>query len=211
MMISPEYFYESELKGKSIEQIDKVIRSLKREMNSLKKDIETADEEAVVVMPSPEVRLKCTREYLDMARKAYAEAGGVYEPNQTEQRIIDFDLNLEYISKIKLTMSSFFTGQQTYTYLVEGDKVEWEFGGFSYSDFILPEETIKDKKILVEALREFHLGEWKCKYVDPYVLDGTQWELCIEYTNGRKALKYYGSNAFPFNFDEFVEFMGEIS
>lgn len=211
MMISPESFYESELKGKSIEQIDKVIRKLKREMNSLKKEIETADEDAVLIMPSPDVQLKCTREYFDMAKKAYAEAGGVYVPNQVEQRVIDFDLNLEYISKIKLTMSSFFTGQQTYTYLVEGDKARWEFGGFSHSDFKLPEETIKDKKTLVEALREFHLGEWKHRYVDSGVLDGSQWELRIEYMNGRKAGDYYGSNAFPFNFDEFAEFMGEIS
>ena len=37
MMISPQTFYERELRGKNAEQINKVIVRLKREMNRLKK------------------------------------------------------------------------------------------------------------------------------------------------------------------------------
>lgn len=77
-------------------------------------------------------------------------------------------------------------------------------------DFKLPEYRPETKQELLDAFREFHIGEWKHKYVDSDVLDGTQWELVIEYSNGRKTAKYYGGNAFPFNFDEFAEFMGDI-
>ena len=212
MMISPESFYHMELEGKSISQIEKVIRKLKKEMTNLKKAIECPDPEApsVLMEPSLEVQLKCTREYLERAKVALVEAGGEYVPNQAEQRVIDFDNNIEFISKIRFDIGGFFNGNQIFTYSISGDKVTWGRGGFSFVDFKLPEYTPQTKKELLDAFREFHIGEWKHKYVDPYVLDGTQWGLEIEYSNGRKTAKYYGSNAFPFNFDEFSEFMGDI-
>ena len=201
-----------ELEGKSISQIEKVIRKLKKEMTNLKKAIECPDPEApsVLMEPSLEVQLKCTREYLERAKVALVEAGGEYVPNQAEQRVIDFDNNIEFISKIRFDIGGFFNGNQIFTYSISGDKVTWDRGGFSFVDFKLPEYTPQTKKELLDAFREFHIGEWKHKYVDPYVLDGTQWGLEIEYSNGRKTAKYYGSNAFPFNFDEFSEFMGDI-
>ena len=72
MMICPEVFYESELKGKSVEQIEKVIRRLKKEMTNLKKTIEWPDPEHIRIEmhPSLEVQLKCTREYLERAKNA---------------------------------------------------------------------------------------------------------------------------------------------
>ena len=104
MMISPESFYHMELEGKSISQIEKVIRKLKKEMTNLKKAIECPDPEApsVLMEPSLEVQLKCTREYLERAKVALVEAGGEYVPNQAEQRVIDFDNNIEFIQKFDL-------------------------------------------------------------------------------------------------------------
>lgn len=212
MMISLESFYNMELEGKSVEQIEKVIRRLKRELSSLKKAIESPDPEGGIIEmhPSFEVQIKCTREYLERAKVALVEAGGEYVPNQAEQRVIDFDNNIEFISKIRFDIGGFFTGNQIYTYTVEGDKVEWNLGGFSFVDLKLPEYRQETRQELLDAFREFHIGEWEHKYVDPDVLDGTQWELRIEYSNGRKPAEYYGSNAFPFNFDEFSEFMGDV-
>ena len=39
------------------------------------------------------------------------------------------------------------------------------------------------------------------------MLDGTQWELTVEYNDGRK-LSYNGSNAYPFSFNRLCELMG---
>lgn len=119
----------------------------------------------------------------------------------------DFDSNIEFISKIKLTLMSFFGGQQIYTYLINGDEVKWESDGADSVSLFSQEETVLQKTALVEALREFHLGEWEPEYFNPHVLDGMQWELRIEYSNGKEPLDYCGINAFPFNFDEFAEFM----
>lgn len=212
MMISPESFYHMELEGKSIEQIEKAIRRLKKEMTNLKKAIEWPDPGnlKVIMHPSLEVQLKCTREYLECAKAALVEAGGEYVPNQAEKRVIDFENNIEFISKIRFSVGGFFNGNHIYTYTINGDKVDWDLGGFSFVDFKLPECRPETKQELLDAFREFHIGEWKHKYVDPDVLDGTQWELRIEYSNGRRPAEYYGSNAFPFNFDEFAEFMGDV-
>ena len=40
------------------------------------------------------------------------------------------------------------------------------------------------------------------------ILDGTQWELKIEYSNGRKAFTSGGSNSYPYNFKKLTELFG---
>ena len=50
---------------------------------------------------------------------------------------------------------------------------------------------------------ELYLHEWKKRYVDPEVLDGTQWELTLKLTGGRKR-EYYGSNLFPYRWADLV-------
>jgi hypothetical protein len=47
--------------------------------------------------------------------------------------------------------------------------------------------------------------EWKKQYYpDGVIMDGEQWELEIRLT-GRRARKYYGSNAFPAYWEELFE------
>lgn len=52
------------------------------------------------------------------------------------------------------------------------------------------------QKIVNTLYSQLYLHEWKKKYVDPLVLDGTQWSLDIKLTNGRNR-HYYGSNLYP--------------
>ena len=43
---------------------------------------------------------------------------------------------------------------------------------------------------------------------NPYVLDGTQWELTLEFSNGRRKVCFYGNNKYPWCFDKLTEFFG---
>ena len=86
MMISPEGYYEVSLKGKAQAEILKEIRSLKREINQLKRYMEEHSLEPEEMFPTRLTRLKCNREYLDRAIQAYAEAGGIYKPTKAEQK-----------------------------------------------------------------------------------------------------------------------------
>ena len=206
MMISPETYYEMNLKGKSQEEIMKKIRSLKIKIGQLKRSIENADDIVCEVFPGRQTRLKCYRDYLERAIQAYEEAGGEYVRSKAEQKDHDFNEALDSMSKLVFTIGGFFCGHETRTFTVSDGQVlvdvektmismdKEEYGPYRKEDFI-------------SGIKALHIGEWKRTYNDPLVMDGTQWELDIYYNNGRKAVKISGSNAYPYNFEDLKEFL----
>ena len=87
MMISPEGYYEMNLKGKSQQEIMTEIRSLKREIGRLKRKLEEhCFDQKVTMYPNPLTRISCSRDYLERAKQAYEEAGGIYQPTKAELR-----------------------------------------------------------------------------------------------------------------------------
>ena len=206
MMISPETYYEMNLKGKSQEEIMKKIRSLKIQIGQLKRSIENADDIVCEVFPGRQTRLKCYRDYLERAIQAYEEAGGEYVRSKAEQKDHDFNDALDSMSQLMSTIGGFFCGHETRTFTVSDGQVlvdvektmismdKEEYGPYRKEDFI-------------SGIKALHIGEWKRTYNDPLVMDGTQWELDIYYNNGRKAVKISGSNAYPYNFEDLKEFL----
>ena len=209
MMISPEGYYEVNLKGKSQQDILKEIRSLKREINQLKRHLEEHSLAPEEMIPTRLTRLKCNREYLERAIQAYQEAGGQYIPTKAEQKSQDFDAALDSIQKLMLSIGGFFGGYEIRTYTVSGDKVVLDVDHtLILKPSNLPVYYPFTKDEFIAGLKKIHIGEWKKNYIDPYVLDGTQWELEICFDNERKPLKISGSNAFPYNFSDLTEFLG---
>ena len=206
MMISPETYYEMNLKGKSQEEIMKKIRSLKIQIGQLKRSIENTDDMVLEVFPSRLTRLKCDRDYLERAIRAYEEAGGEYVRSKAEQKDHDFNEALDSMSKLVFTIGGFFCGHETRTFTVSDGQVlvdvektmismdKEEYGPYRKEEFI-------------SGIKALHIGEWKRTYNDLLVMDGTQWELDIYYNNGRKAVKISGSNAYPYNFEDLKEFL----
>ncbi len=210
MMISPESYYELNLKGKSQKEIMHEIRSLKREISRLKRIIETPppDIEAYE-SPLPLTRVKCYREYLDRAIRAYEEVGGVYKKTKSEQRVYDFDQALDSIDRLIFSIGGFFGGFAKRIYTVSGERIKLNIEHDmvedpSYQPTCYP--LMKDE--FIAGLRALHIGEWKKEYCDPYVKDGTQWELEIMFTGERKPIQISGSNAYPYNFEDLTEFLG---
>ena len=206
MMISPETYYEINLKGKSQEEIMKKIRSLKIQIGQLKRSIENTDDMVLEVFPSRLTRLKCDRDYLERAIRAYEEAGGEYVRSKAEQKDHDFNEALDSMSKLVFTIGGFFCGHETRTFTVSDGQVlvdvektmismdKEEYGPYRKEEFI-------------SGIKALHIGEWKRTYNDLLVMDGTQWELDIYYNNGRRPTKISGSNAYPYNFDDLKEFL----
>lgn len=57
--------------------------------------------------------------------------------------------------------------------------------------------SAKEWQNLVDQLyNHLFLDDWKRKYVDEGILDGTQWELTVQLDEKRKR-EYYGSNMYP--------------
>jgi len=216
MMISPESYYEMNLKGKSIEQITSAIRGLKNEIGHLKNIMEHPDYGSEPIMcPSEETRLWCTREYLERAKLALLEAGGTYKPSQADLKAAAFDDNLSAISRIVFCIGGYFGGYETRTVSFDGEDLQITV---QHSLAIDPDEP-QDEFILpvnktefLDELSSLHIGEWRGSYNPErfgyMVLDGTQWELEIHYNNGTKPFKSHGSNSFPYNFNAFQELLG---
>ena len=206
MMISPETYYEMNLQGKSPKEIMKKIRSLKIQIGQLKRSIEKTDDIVCEVFPGRLTRLKCDRDYLERAIRAYEEAGGEYVRSKAEQKDHDFNEALDSMSKLVFTIGGFFCGHETRTFTVSDGQVlvdvektmismdKEEYGPYRKEEFI-------------SGIKALHIGEWKRTYNDLLVMDGTQWELDIYYNNGRRPTKISGSNAYPYNFDDLKEFL----
>ena len=216
MMISPETYYEMNLKGKTAEQIMSAIRGLKNEIGHLKNVMEHPDYGSEPIMcPSESTRLWCTREYLERAKVALMEAGGEYKPSQAELKAVEFEHNFSAICEIVFTIGGYFGGYETRTISLDGGDLQVNV---QHSLSIEPEEPTAefilpvDKNEFLDELSRLHIGEWRGSYNPErfgyVVLDGTQWELEIHYNNGAKPFKSHGSNSFPYNFDELQELLG---
>ncbi len=207
MMISPETYVESEIKGKSKEEMLKKIRGLKQEIGRLRNKLENIDIEDIIIEPSPVTRLKVYKDYLRYAIKEYQAAGGEYRMSHKEKKAAAFDADIENIVSVELTYGGFFGGTEQRKVYFDGDDIKYErkfYNGAGDYDEILFLDM--DKKSFLEELANIHIGEWKHEYDDPDTLDGTQWELVIEYSNRRRR-SYWGSNAYPYNFRELLELM----
>jgi hypothetical protein len=212
MMISPESYYEEYLKGKNEKQIMTAIRGLKQKIGRLKNIMESPDygNEAIII-PSESTRLWCTRLYLDRAKQALADVGGTYVPSKAEQKVELFDVSVPAISKVVFGIGGFFCGYETRTVTVYEEHIHFDV---EYSLILKPSnlpdglDYLCDKDEFLDGIREFHVGEWRTNYMNPYVLDGTQWNLTIEFSDEHKPFKTGGSNAYPYNFDALKELLG---
>lgn len=210
MMIGPEGYYEERLKGKNADQIMTAIRGLKREISRLKLIMEKPDYHCMM-HPSEDVRIWCNRLYLERAKQALIEVGGTYIPTKVEKKEEEFNASLPYIGKVEFSIGGFFSGVETKTFTIDGDKVNTEVSSMKFPPE-LPEDNddeAMDKETLIEGLADLHIGEWRKRY-DPsrwgyMVCDGTQWHLYIYFTNGKRPVKIEGSNDYPYNFNSLLE------
>ncbi len=214
MMICDETFYEMRLKGKTTKQIMTVIRGLKQEKTRLKNIIEHPNYrlKQLVISPSEEVRFYMTCDYLERAKQALIEAGGVYIPSATEQKAIDFDDRIPYIKELKFSIGGFFEGYETKTFTVMGDKVHTTIEHSKDSKPSNSEDSkieLMDKDEFLEAFKDLHIGEWRKKYDNSRfhiaVKGDIHWCLEIHFSNGHKSVKISGDNAYPYNFDRLLE------
>lgn len=211
MMISPEIFYEMELKGKSADEIQSKIRRLKNEIGRLKSIIESQETNLEpFTCPLPSTRLACNRLYLARAKQALFDAGGKYKLSQQEKRVQSFDESIPFIEQIDFSYGGYFYGYEYRTITISKENVSLDV------NYVLQKTEDKKpffrefpsmKKDFLEAFAYLHIGEWKTTYNNCSVMDGTSWYLTIRFGNGHRKVKKEGSNAYPYNFDDFYELM----
>ena len=219
MMIDPTSVY-FELKGQPEEKILREIRAYRSEIMHLKCVLEASNYrelDEAMIDPLPEVRLKCVRDYLEMARLALEEGGGKYPATEAEERAAEIKRRLEDLTFVCLERSSFFRDTKRLCAELTGEEVrrfEKIFHRFGEMELrLLP---ISSREKFLDALLNIFIGEWKESY-RRYVLtsngvqfadalDGEQWSLRLEFSEG-KPLEFHGSNAYPFGFNELVSLL----
>ncbi len=214
MMISSESFYEEYIKGKSEKQILSTIRGLKNRIGHLKNTIEHP-EYVCTMHPDERTQLWCNRLYLERAILALKEIGGTYIPSKAELYAAEFDENIPHICKLVFSIGGYFGGCETRTYFLNEEHLRMKIDRVQVFETACPEiepDYPISKEEMLEGLLSLHVGEWRKAYLPKRfgyaVFDGTQWELEIYYSNGRKPVKFYGSNSYPYNFNELTELLG---
>ena len=121
-------------------------------------------------------------------------------------RMCPMKLNPKYISsvsKITFSIGGFFDGFETRTVLLDGESPRM----IVTHSFCLDEKEREvslsmGKEAFLNCVRELHIEGWKSKYIAPDILDGTQWDLEIYFSDGHRSVKIAGNNAYPDNFAE---------
>ena len=111
------------------------------------------------------------------------------------------------ISKISFTIGGFFDGYETRTVLLDGENLH-----MTVTHSLHPEvreiALSMTKDAFLNRLRELHIEDWKSKYIDPDILDGTQWDLEICFSDGYKPVTIVGSNAYTTKYAELERLVG---
>lgn len=207
MMISPETFYFEHLEGKSVDEIQRVIRGLKQEIGRLK-NIAEHPQYQCMIMPNESTRIFLNKKYLDQAKTALIEAGGTYTPSQAEIKAMEFEDNIPFIEKIVFTIGGFCGGYTTVTIQINNTIHKYVEHSLALQPSPPPDYDGNHAMSIEDFFQQFselHIGEWRKNYnlrrFGYDVLDGEQWSLELYFSNGHKPVKIYGDNAYPYNFD----------
>lgn len=209
MMISPDVYYEFELKGRSKTHILKEIRYLRKNIKNQKEIIEYSRIKPTRwTAPSPFVSIEMNRLYLKEAKKALEELNEIYKPSRIEKKALKFNENINYLKSIRLEMGSFFEGYITSE--IEISKTDPVITITDFEGRLLNRFPV-NKTVFLKSLSDFYIGEWQNDY-DPLrfgedILDGIQWTLKFDYDGKHKEIEIGGSNDYPYNFKKFIELL----
>ena len=134
-------------------------------------------------------------------------------PAKADLKEKEFEENIPAISRIVFMIGGFHDGCVTRTLILDESQLRMEINHFYQFDeprHINEPQIGYSKDELLEEIRTAHIGKWKKRYVNNRILDGTQWELEIYFSNGHKPVKIYGSNDYPVNFDRISTLMKKL-
>ena len=205
--MSPDTYYEFELKGRQKRHILKEIRPLRKNIKNQKEIIEYSRIKPTQwTAPSPFVGIEMNRLYLKEAKKALEELNEIYKPSRIEKKALKFNENINYLKSIRLEMGSFFEGYNTSK--IEISKTDPVITVTDFEGRLLNRFPMNRIDFL-KSLSNFYIGEWRNDY-NPLrfgedILDGIQWTLKFAYDGKHKEIEIGGSNDYLYNFKKFIE------
>ena len=107
--------------------------------------------------------------------------------------------------QIKFTIGGFFSGYRTVEVIIRGGKVAYQIlrSGLLNVDK-KKSSAVEVSEAWLKELDALKIFDWEKNYSSD-VLDGTQWELTFK--DGKKIYHGQGSNAYPENFERFLDWL----
>ena len=183
------------------------IRELKAELRRLKDSAERPGKRGrPALTPGTAEKLEKVRRCLENAKSRLAEAGEPYEPDEEDLRAKEFLDGLPVLSSIRLEMGGRSPDCFSRTIEIVGPGIALHSGdGRLFATYW--SEAVRNKRELIRYLKRLHVEEWAGEYwperFGTVVKDGVRWEATFGYSDGRPPRSCSGSNAWPWDFEEF--------
>ncbi|MEQ8197504.1 MAG: hypothetical protein ABRQ27_05825 [Clostridiaceae bacterium] len=113
------------------------------------------------------------------------------------------------ISSIKAFVGGFFGASYEIELDLKNNLLIWNGREEGVQESLSKALRLEENKWILEELKAINLLEWKAKYIEPYVCDGTQWRVDIETPN--KTIHKYGSNKYPREWEAFCRIIEYLS
>lgn len=113
------------------------------------------------------------------------------------------------IKAVKASVGGYFGGYYNVEIDLVNLKTTWIHWGVGEEEETVHKtlrETTANK--FVNQLKMVNLLNWKAKYIEPEVCDGTQWS--VEIITDGQSIKKHGDNKFPEEWDMFCKFIRNI-
>jgi hypothetical protein len=119
------------------------------------------------------------------------------------------DAAYDKIKGLKASVGGYFEGYYNVDINLSTLQVSWSHLVGGEEDTIERKLRSTTAKKFIQELKLVNLLNWKAKYLEPDVLDGTQWSVEI-IRDGRNIIKH-GSNKFPNEWDTFCDIIRGIT
>ena len=116
----------------------------------------------------------------------------------------------EKIKKIEASVGGYFGGYYQVEVDLENNLVSWTRGGEGeLEETVHRNIRLATVKKFLEQLETLDLLDWEAEYIDPGVLDGTQWH--VEIVMYGITITKHGSNCYPEQWGEFRQAISKIA
>lgn len=165
-------------------------------------DIDTLNAECTLALIMGAIRVE---RFCDGALLSFFEDGSILKWLKHLKRIESSDAKASF-EEIYFEIGGFCSGYDKYRIVFRNglaQLVRTPWFGEPIEKHYSPEEA----KQFLNTFEDLHVEYWNSEYNEPYICDGTQWELAVKY-EGQRGTVWVGSNAYPNNWEKLLFLFG---
>ena len=161
-------------------------------------DVDTIDEQCTLALIMRAIRAK---RFCDGALLSFFEDGCILKWLK-RLKAIDDGNSRTYIEEIYFEIGG-LGGYNTYRMTFSHDSAHLVRRRRWYGEPVEKHYSFEEVRLLLDAFEDIHVEDWNSEYIDPCVLDGTQWRLVVR-RKGHRGTVWVGSNAYPSNWEKLL-------